>query len=108
MEGVHIPERRPAVPARFLRNGRTVQEGLLMRRYHFDLAGTNSVSISDVQGAILDDDAHARQIARELASKVREGRPELIGQGYEILVRTAGGEEILRIAIDQPQGSNGS
>ena len=70
-----------------------------MRRYHFDLVDTNSVT--DVNGAILDDDAQANKVARELAQEVREGRPELIGQGYEILVRTENGEEILRVAIDQ-------
>lgn len=77
-----------------------------MRRYHFDLVDTNSVT--DVHGAILNDDAHANKIARELAHEVREGRPELIGQGYEILVRTEGGDEVSRIALDRiPNGGNG-
>ena len=78
-----------------------------MRRYHFDLVDTNSVT--DVNGAILDDDDQAKKVARELANEVREGRPELIGHGYEILVRTDKGEEISRVAIDRaPVRSNGS
>lgn len=76
-----------------------------MRRYHFDLVDTNSVT--DVHGAILSDDAHATKIARELALEVREGRPELIGQGYEILVRTESGDEVSRIALDRlPNDAN--
>lgn len=71
-----------------------------MRRYHFDLVDINSVT--DVNGAILDNDEHARKVARELAHEVREGRPELIGKGYEILVRTESGDEVSRVAIDQP------
>ena len=70
-----------------------------MRRYHFDLVDTNSVT--DVNGAILHDDAQANKVAHELAHEVREGRPELIGHGYEILVRTEHGEEISRVAIDR-------
>ena len=71
-----------------------------MRRYHFDLVHINSVT--DVHGAILDNDAHATKIARQLAHEVREGRPELIGKGYEILIRTENGHEVSRIALDRP------
>ena len=71
-----------------------------MRRYHFDLVDT--ASVTGVNGAILDDDEHARKVARGLAFEVRQGRPELIGKGYEILVRTESGDEISRVAIDQP------
>jgi hypothetical protein len=71
-----------------------------MRRYHFDLVDT--ASVTDVNGAILDDDEHAMRIARGLAHEVREGRPELVGRGYEVLVRTENGNEISRVAVDQP------
>jgi hypothetical protein len=79
----------------------------IMHRYHFDLIATNTVT--DASGAILDDDNQARKVAQKLARKVREQRPELIGQGYEILVRTEGGDEILRTAIDHsPAEGDGS
>jgi hypothetical protein len=71
-----------------------------MRRYHFDLLDTNSVT--DATGAILDDDNHARKVALDLARGARQGRPDLIGQGYEIRVRSENGEEISRLALDQP------
>ena len=77
-----------------------------MRRYHFDLIDTNQVT--DTKGAILDDDGQARKIARELAQEVREGRPHLIGRGYEILVRAENGDEVSRVPIDQvPRDENG-
>jgi hypothetical protein len=76
-----------------------------MRRYHFELVDTTSVT--GVNGAILDDDAQARKVARELAHEVRQGRPELIGQGYEILVRTDEGDEVSRVAIDEFRDGNG-
>lgn len=71
-----------------------------MRRYHFDLIDTNSVT--DVTGAILDNDKHARKFALGLAREARQGRPDLIGQGYEIRVRSESGDEISRLALDQP------
>jgi hypothetical protein len=70
-----------------------------MRRYHFDLINTNQ--ITDSKGAILDDDGQATKVALGLAHDVREGRPELIGRGYEILVRAEDGDEIARVAIDR-------
>ncbi len=77
-----------------------------MRRYHFDLVDTTSVT--DASGAILDNDEQARNVARELVHEVRETRPELIGLGYEVLVRTENGQEIWRTAVDPPaDGSNG-
>jgi hypothetical protein len=77
-----------------------------MRRYHFDLVDTNTVT--DASGAILDNDDQARKVARELVLDVREQRPELVGHGYEILVRRDSGEEILRAAIDMaPKCENG-
>jgi hypothetical protein len=77
-----------------------------MRRYHFDLVDTNTVT--DASGAILDNDDQARKVARELVLDVREQRPELVGHGYEILVRRDSGEEILRAAIDMaPKRENG-
>jgi hypothetical protein len=72
-----------------------------MRRYHFDLIDTNNVT--DVTGAVLDDDNHANRIALDLARDAREGRPDLMGHGYEIRVRTESGEEISRTALDLPQ-----
>ena len=70
-----------------------------MRRYHFDLVDTNTVT--DATGAVLDDDNQARKIAYRLAEQVRGERPDLVGQGYEILVRTDEGDEVLRAAIDK-------
>lgn len=77
-----------------------------MRRYHFDLIDTNTVT--DASGALLDNDDQARKVARELAMEVRLQRPDLIGQGYQILVRTEAGVEILRTAIDQPRKVRGN
>ena len=73
--------------------------GLAMPHYHFDLVSTDNAT--DVSDAVLDGDDLARQVGLELAHQVREGRPELIGQGYEILVRNDSGDEIARVAIDQ-------
>jgi len=70
-----------------------------MRRYHFDLIDTDDVTVAN--GAILDDDNQARRVALDLARGVREGRPELIGCGYQILVRNESGEEISRVSIDR-------
>jgi hypothetical protein len=79
---------------------------MIMRRYHFDLIDTNSVT--DLNGALLDDDDQARKVGHELVQEVREQRPELVGQGYEVLVRNETGEEILRAAVDQfPTEGNG-
>ena len=71
-----------------------------MRRYHFDLVDTNTVT--DAGGSLLDDDNQAKKIAYGLALEVRQQRPELIGHGYEILVRAENGDEILRAPIDHP------
>jgi hypothetical protein len=51
-----------------------------MRRYHFDLVDTNSVT--DVTGAVLDDDDHARKVALALVGDARKDRPGLMGRGY--------------------------
>ena len=77
-----------------------------MRRYHFDLVHTDSVT--DAGGSILGDDEQARKVARKLVHEVREKRPELVGQGYEVLVRTDNGDVISRSAIDRPPTGNGS
>jgi len=77
-----------------------------MRRYHFDLIATHSVT--DVSGALLDDDDQAKKVGHELVQEVREQRPELVGKGYEVLVRNETGEEILRAAVDHsPTDGNG-
>jgi hypothetical protein len=76
-----------------------------MQRYNFALVDTENAT--DVEGAILDDDDQARKVASDLAQAVREGRPELIGLGYEILVRGENGSEISRISIDRAKGRNG-
>ena len=77
-----------------------------MRRYHFDLIDTNNVT--GVTGAILDDDNHARKVALRLARQARQGRPDLMGHGYEIRVRSESGDEISRLALDQlPKDGNG-
>lgn len=72
-----------------------------MRRYHFDLVDTNAVT--DAGGSLLDDDNQARKVARHLVHEVREMRPELIGRGYVVIVRSAAGEEISRTEIDHPE-----
>ena len=78
----------------------------IMPRYHFDLVDTEEVT--DVIGAILDDDHHAVKIAQSLATDVRAARPDFIGRGCEIVVRTEDGNEIFRISIDRiPKRTNG-
>ena len=72
-----------------------------MRRYHFDLVDTNAVT--DAGGSLLDDDNQARKVARHLVHEVREMRPELIGRGYVVIVRSDAGDEILRTEIDFPE-----
>ena len=73
-----------------------------MRRYHFDLVDADTVT--EASGALLDDDDQAGKVARELAQEVREQRPELLGHGYAVSVRSDSGEEIWRAAIDHPGG----
>jgi hypothetical protein len=75
-----------------------------MRRYHFDLNDTRSVT--GAGGALLDNDSQARKIAQDLVQGVRQTRPELIGQGYEIIVRSEAGDEVLREAIDSDADGN--
>jgi hypothetical protein len=75
-----------------------------MPRYFFDLIDTSSVT--DVNVAILDDDEQARTLARDLAAEVRQARPELIGQGYEVLIRNERRDEIARVSID-PHAQDG-
>ena len=78
-----------------------------MRRYHFDLLDPHTVT--DASGAILNDDDQAMKVAQELVQSVRATRPELIGQGYEIVVRTDNGQEVWRTAVDRPRaGTDGA
>jgi hypothetical protein len=78
-----------------------------MPRYHFDLV--NSEEITDVIGAILNDDEQAEKVALSLARDVREAKPEFIGKGYEIVVRSEDGNEIFRVLIDRMyRPTNGS
>jgi hypothetical protein len=74
----------------------------VMPRYHFDLV--SSEEVTDVTGAILDDDEQAEKVALGLAVDVREAKPEFIGKGYEIVVRTEDGNEIFRVSIDRVPG----
>ena len=69
-----------------------------MQRYHFDLVDTTCVS--NAGGALLEDDRQARKVAHDIAHDVRKTRPELIGQGYRISVKTQDGNEICLVAID--------
>ena len=73
-----------------------------MRRYHFDLVDTYTVV--DAGGSLLDNDDQARKVAHGLVLEVRETRPELVGRGYVVIVRSDGGQEISRTAIDHPAG----
>jgi hypothetical protein len=77
-----------------------------MPRYNFDLVTTEEVA--GVTGAILDDDDQAEKVARNLATDVREARPDFIGKGCVIVVRTGDGNEIYRVSIDRiPRRTNG-
>jgi hypothetical protein len=78
-----------------------------MHQYHFDLVDTENAT--GVTGALLDDDDQAMTVALELAQEVRQARPELIGQGCEILIRREDGGEVWRVSIDEPpKRKNGS
>ena len=70
-----------------------------MPRYYFDLVDTTDAV--NVNGAILDDDEAASKVAQDLARDVRADRPELLGRGYAIVVRTEGGDQILRVPVDR-------
>ena len=78
-----------------------------MPHYHFDLVSAGHGHATDVSDAVLDGDDLAEKVGHELAQQVREGRPELIGQGYEILVRNEDGDEIARVPIE-PLAGDGS
>src|SRR5579864_2355 len=83
------------------------QVWLVMHRYNFDLVDTENAT--GVTGALLDDDDQAMRVGLELAQEVRQVRPELIGQGCEILIRREDGGEVWRVSIDEPpKRKNGS
>jgi hypothetical protein len=84
----------PALPAPGLSD-----MGLAMHKYYFDLINTDK--ITDAKGAVLSDDEQAKKVAHNLARDVRADRPELVGRGFEVLIRTESGEEISRVPVDQ-------
>jgi hypothetical protein len=71
-----------------------------MPRYHFDLV--DHITVEDHGGQILADDITAAVVADELARRVREVRPQLMGKRYSIVVTDAEGREVHRSPIDRP------
>jgi hypothetical protein len=71
-----------------------------MPRYHFDLV--DHTTVEDHGGQILADDITAAAVADELARRVREVRPQLMGKPYSIVVTDAEGHEVHRSPIDRP------
>ena len=69
-----------------------------MPRYHFDLV--DSKTIADEGGQELPDDATAEQVAREIAARLREERPQLKNHNFAILVTNQDGKRIFRTPID--------
>jgi hypothetical protein len=69
-----------------------------MPRYHFDLV--DSKTIADEGGRELPDDAMAEKVAKEVAARLREERPELRGRNFAVLVSDQDGERICRVPID--------
>jgi len=62
---------------------------LVTQRYHFDLVDReNAIGVAGH-----DDDEQAMKVAPKLAPEVRQVRPELIGQGCEILIGQDDGGE---------------
>jgi hypothetical protein len=70
-----------------------------MPLYQFELVGAESTTSLD--GALLEDDHQAEGIALGLAGDVRTMRPELIAQGYKVVVRDESGNEIFHIPLDR-------
>jgi hypothetical protein len=69
-----------------------------MPRYHFDLV--DSQTIADEGGQELPDNATAEKVAKEIAARLREERPQLKNRNFAILVINQDGERIFRAPID--------
>jgi hypothetical protein len=69
-----------------------------MPRYHFDLV--DSKTIADGHGRELPDDAMAELVAKEIAARLREERPELRGRNFAVLATDQDGERICRVPVD--------
>ena len=69
-----------------------------MPRYHFDLV--DSKTVADEGGRVLPDNATAEKVAKEIAARLREERPELKHRNFAILVTDQDGERICRAPID--------
>jgi len=71
-----------------------------MQRYHFDLVDReNAMGVTEH-----DDDEQAMKVAPKLAPELRLVRPELIGQGCEILIGTRRWRRVWRVSVDQLPG----
>lgn len=83
---------------RLRRFGRSlpIVEAAPMPRYHFDLV--DSKTVADEGGQELPDDATAKQVAKEIAARLRKERPQLKNHNFAILVTN--GERIFRAPID--------
>jgi hypothetical protein len=72
-----------------------------MPRYHFDLV--DSKTVAHERGQDLPDDAMAEEVAKEIAARLRDERPELRGRNFAILVTNQDGDRICRVPIDLVQ-----
>jgi hypothetical protein len=69
-----------------------------MPRYHFDLV--DSKTVADQGGQELPDDATAKTVAKQIAARLRQERPELKNRSFAIRVTDQDGERIYRAPID--------
>ena len=69
-----------------------------MPRYHFDLV--DSKTVADEGGQELPDDATAKKVAKQIAARLRQERPELKNRNFAIRVTDQDGERICRAPID--------
>lgn len=69
-----------------------------MPRYHFDLV--DSKTVADEGGQELLDDAMAEKVAKEIAARLRQERPELKERNFAILVTNQDGDRICSVPID--------
>jgi hypothetical protein len=69
-----------------------------MPRYYFHLV--DSRTVVDEGGEDLPNDATAEEVAKEIAARLRQGRPQLRNKNFAILVIKQDGKQVCRVPID--------
>ena len=74
------------------------QEQSSMPRYHFDLV--DSRTVADEGGQWLPDNDTAQRVAKQIAQRLWDDRPQLRNRSFAILVTDEDGERVAWVPID--------